>query len=436
MWLVLPEQSASRRARIRVLMGPPRSAVPEMDGDSPPEGAPRPTFGGLTLSGFSRHLRAPRRWRGGPAWLVMIANVDAASILTALASGASYRYDLIWFLAALTLPLFFIQEASGRIGAVAGKGLGELARERFSARLASTVALSMAAGDVATYVAEYAGIALGLGLFGVPPIISLPIAFVAHIALVVRGPYAWVERVLIGISAGVVVSLAVVVLHRGLLPYSPFAVSAQPAFFFLLAANAGAVVMPFMLFYQSSATALKRTSVSISRQSTFLGAIVSEGLMIVVVMIGAGLGGAIDFTTRAGFSAALSSGLGPGWPYVMGVGLVAAAFLALVVISLGSAWGVREALGLSPKSTLWIYLAESVPAVFVPLLFPQLVTLVLALMVAMVFILIVPGVFVGTLASDSRLMGSETSRGFWRAAFWVSLGFVVSIGVLAVVIYR
>jgi len=63
------------------------------------------------------------------------------------------------------------------------------------------------------------------------------------------------------------------------------------------------------------------------------------------------------------------------------------------------------------------------------------VTLVLALMVAMVFILIVPGVFVGTLASDSRVMGSEASRGLWRGAFWVSLGFVVSVGVLAVVIY-
>jgi Mn2+/Fe2+ NRAMP family transporter len=365
----------------------------------------------------------------------MIANVDAASILTALASGASYRYDLVWFLAALTVPLFFIQEAAGRLGAVARKGLGQLARERFRPRVASTVAVSMAVGDVATYVAEYAGIALGLSLFGIPPIISLPFAFVAHIALVARGPYAWVERVLIAISAGVVVSLAVVVLHRGLLPYSPFAVSAAPSFFFLLAANAGAVVMPFMLFFQSSATASKRTTPLISRQSTLLGAVVSEALMIVVVMIGADVGGSLDFTTRAGFSLALSSALGSDGAYVLGAGLVAAAFLALVVISLGSAWGVTEALGLSPKSMKWIYVGESIPAVFVPLLFPQLVTLVLALMVAMVFILIVPGVFVGTLASDSRVMGSEASRGLWRGAFWVSLGFVVSVGVLAVVIY-
>jgi len=364
----------------------------------------------------------------------MIANVDAASILTALASGASYRYDLIWFLVALTLPLFFIQEASGRLGAVAGKGLGQLARERFPPRVASTVAISMAVGDVATYIAEYAGIALGLSLFGIPPIISLPMAFLAHIALVARGPYVWVERVLIGISAGVVVSLAIVVLHRGLLPYSPFGISTAPSFFFLLAANTGAVVMPFMLFFQSSATASKGTTVAISRQSTLLGAVVSEALMIVVVMIGAGLGGYFAFTS-GGFASSLVSGLGQYGAYVLGAGLVAAAFLALVVISLGSAWGVTEALGLSPKSTIWIYVGESIPAVFVPLLFPQLITLVLALMVAMVFILVVPGVFVGILASDSRVMGSDASRGFWRGAFWASLGFVVSVGILAVVLY-
>jgi manganese transport protein len=365
----------------------------------------------------------------------MIADVDAASILTALASGASYRYDFIWVLVVLTVPLFFVQEAAGRLGAVTGKGLGVLAREHFRPGFAATAAVSMGIGDVATYVAEYAGIALGLSVFGVPPIVSLPLAFVAHIALVARGPYAWVERILIGVSAGVVVALAAVVLHRGLLPYSPLGVAVAPPFFLLLAATAGAVVMPFMLYFQSSATAAKRTTIAISRQSTLLGAIASEALMVMVVMIGAGLRGSIDFTNGAGFTAALSGGLGQYGAYVMGAGLVAAAFLALVVISLGSAWGVTEALGISPRKTIWIYAMESLPAVLVPLLLPQLVTLVLALMVAMVFILIVPGVFLGTLVSDARLMGSEASRGWWRAAFWGSLGFVVSVGILAVVVY-
>jgi len=155
--------------------------------------------------------------------------------------------------------------------------------------------------------------------------------------------------------------------------------------------------------------------------------------MVVVVMIGAGLSSSFNFATAAEFSSALASGLGQYGTYVLGIGLVAAAFLALVVISLGSAWGVTEALGLSPRATRWIYIVESVPAVFVPLLFPKLVTLVLALMVALVFVLIVPGIFVGTLSSDQQVMGEHASRGVWRWAFWGSLAFIVSTGVAAVV---
>lgn len=401
----------------------PTAATNEGAGSSP-----------ISLPAISRHVRAPRRWRGGPAWLVMIANVDAASILTALASGASFQYDLVWFLVALTVPLFFIQEAAGRIGAVSGKGLAELARARFSARIAASMTISMAIGDIAIYVAEYAGIALGLSLFGIPPIISLPLAFVAHIALVARGRYSWVEKVLIAVSVGVIVALLGVVLHQGLLPYSPIGISDSPAFFFLLAANVGAVVMPFMLFFQSSATAEKRTTVRISRQSTLIGAGVSEALMILVVVIGAGIGTALNIADNGAFAAALVAALGQNWTYVLGIGIVAAAFLALVVVSLGSAWGLVEALGLPKKSALWIYAIESIPAVFIPLFFPQLITLVLALMVAMVFILIVPAILLGKLVSDPTVMGEHASSGSWRFAYWASVLFVVAVGVVGVVV--
>jgi manganese transport protein len=409
------------------------SSASGMDSAAAADPSGRTPVARVSLASLLRHLRAPRRWRGGPAWLVMIANIDAASILTALASGASFRYDLVWFLIVLTVPLFFIQEAAGRIGAVAGKGLGELARERFSSRVAAGVALSMAVGDIAIYVAEYAGIALGLGLFGIPPLISLPIAFAVHLALVAQGRYAWVERVLIVVSLGVVAGLAVEVLHQRLLPYSPIAAPLSPSFLFLLAANAGAVVMPFMLFFQSSATAAKRTSLAISRQSTLVGSVVSEVLMIVLVVIGAGIGISLDLADRAGFASDLVSALGHPWAYLLGLGLVAAAFLALVVVSLGSAWGLTEAFALSSRATLWIYALESVPAVVVPLLFPRWVSLVLGLMVAMVFILIVPAVMVGRLASDPAVMGTGASRGSWRAAYWGSLAFVVAVGTVGVI---
>ncbi|MGA7860249.1 MAG: divalent metal cation transporter [Thermoplasmata archaeon] len=378
--------------------------------------------------------RASRRWfyAWGPAWLVMIADVDAASILTGLESGVAYRYDLVWFLLLLIVPLFFVQEAAGRIGAVTGKGLGELVRETRSRRASLAIAVPVAAADVASYVAEYAAIALALGIFGVPFYLSLPSAFVVHIGLVARGRYVWVERILLAVSAVFIVTIGSALMVRGILPASPVYLSASPSFVFLLAANAGAVVMPFMLFYQSSATAEKvGSTVRSVRRETLVGAMVSELLMVAFLMLGAGMPSTADLFSTSGLVAALAAVGGWLLPYAFGIGLVAAAFLALVVISLGSAWGVVEALGLPRGRAFWIYTAESVPAVIIPFLFPHPLSLVLLLMVLLVFILIGPGVLVGLLASDKRLMGKDASHGFWRAAYWVSLFSIVFCGVIA-----
>ncbi len=120
----------------------------------------------------------------GPAWVVMIADVDAASILTAAADGAVYGYSLVWFLLLLAVPLFLIQEAAGRIGVATGKGLGEIIRENYSRRVALLTSVPMACTDVLSYVAEFTGIAIGFQLLGVAPIISLPVVYVIYLAIV------------------------------------------------------------------------------------------------------------------------------------------------------------------------------------------------------------------------------------------------------------
>ena len=372
-----------------------------------------------------------RAW--GPAWLVMIADVDAASILTGLASGVAYHYDLIWFLLLLIVPLYFVQEAAGRIGAVTRKGLGELVRDVRSPATGLALAIPVALADVASYVAEYAAIGLGFGIFGVPLYLSLPLAFLVHVGLVARGRYAWVERILLAVSGIFILTAGAALLMKGVLPYTPVYFSANPSFVFLLAANAGAVVMPFMLFFQSSATAEKAgTTVRSVRRETFLGAVASELLMVAFLMLGAGMPAHADLFTASGIAAALAAVGGAILPYAFAIGLVAAAFLALVVISLGSAWGVVEALGLPRGRAFWVSTVETVPAVVIPFLFPHPLTLVLVLMVLLVFILLGPGILVGQLAADPRVMGPAASRGFWKAAYWASLASVVFCGVIAV----
>ena len=372
----------------------------------------------------------------GPAWVVMIADVDAASILTAAADGALYGYSLVWFLLFLAVPLFIIQEAAGRIGVATGRGLGEILRENYSRRIALLTSVPMACTDVLSYVAEFTGIAIGFQILGVPPFLSLPGVYVFYLVIVWRKGYGTVERFLLAVSAVLIVSYACSLFLRGLPPvheYMYFFWSWEPRFLYMLAATAGAVVMPFMLFYQASATAEKRVrSIWNSRLETLIGAVASEIGMVVILLATIGLNGSLlETTSPRELSRALSSLAGPYAPYIFAVGLVAASFLALVVISLGSAWGVAEAIGWGRQRFFWIYLIESLPALFVPMLFPDLFDLAINLMVLFVFVLLGPGIMVGLIAGKKQIMGKLASNSAWSIVYWASLALVVASGLIA-----
>jgi NRAMP (natural resistance-associated macrophage protein)-like metal ion transporter len=194
----------------------------------------------------------------GPAWVVMMTNVDAPSVITAAETGALYGYGLIWLVLLLTIPLFFIQEASGRIGAVTRKGLGEIVHENYSQKIALAAAVPMALTDLLTYVAEYIGIAIGMQILGVSPLVSIPSAFLLHLVLVYRRRYTVVETVLLGISGLLLFSYVASLIIRGVTAYPPFHFASSSAFLFLVAANAGALITPCIPFYQASATAEER----------------------------------------------------------------------------------------------------------------------------------------------------------------------------------
>jgi Mn2+/Fe2+ NRAMP family transporter len=366
----------------------------------------------------------------------MIADVDAASILTAAADGAIYGYSLVWFLLLLTIPLFVIQEAAGRIGVATSKGLGEIIRENYSRRTALLTSVPMACTDILSYVAEFTGIAIGFQLLGISPILSLPAIYFAYLLFVWKRGYATVERVLLAISAVLIVSYAGSLFLRGLPPvreYAFFFWSWEPRFLYMLAATVGAVVMPFMLFYQASATALKEVkSLWSSRVETLIGAIASEVGMVVILLATIGLNGNLLGTNSAReLSLALTFVAGPYGPYIFAMGLIAASFLALVVISLGSAWGVAEAIGWGRRRFFWIYVLESLPALFVPMFFPDLFNLAIGMMVLFVFVLLGPGVMVGMIARKKQVMGEMASTLGWSVAYWLSLTLVVASGFIA-----
>ena len=205
----------------------------------------------------------------------------------------------------------------------------------------------------------------------------------------------------------------------------------------MLAANVGAVIMPFMLFYQVSATAEKGITAErlpAVRFETAVGAIVSELIMVAIAVAAIGVRtDALDFAVPGVLSQGLSSVAGGYAPYIFGVGLIAASFIALIVISLGSCWGVTEALGWGRENWFKVYLVESLPALVVPMLTLHLVNLALSLMVLQIVVLLGPAIILGWIASNQRLMGRHALRGPNRILYWAFLILICGMGIVSLV---
>ena len=389
----------------------------------------------------------------------MIADMDASSTIGAAETGAIFKYGLIWFMILLIIPLYFVQETSGRIGVATEKGLGEVIRDNYSHKIAVITTLPMVLTDVVTYIVEYLGIAIGLSFFGVPIIFSLPIFYIIHLAIVIRRKYGVTESILVAVSAFLIVAFMATLVVRGIKPYDPVYLVPSPTFLFMLAVNVGAVIMPFMLFFQASATAEKVSHVRKSnidadisgdtktikrsrftqialksmRMETLFGAVASEMLMVIVEMAMSGINPDMDFASIPELSKGLSAIAGVYSPYIFGVGLIGAAFLALVVISLGSAWGFMEALGIKREKSSIVYILESLPAVIIALIIPAtlLINTVLDLLVVFVFVLIGPGVLMGIIARNRSIMGDYSTSRKGEIAYWASMIFVLVFGILA-----
>jgi len=215
----------------------------------------------------------------------------------------------------------------------------------------------------------------------------------------------------------------------------PFYFSTSPDFIFMLAANIGAVIMPFMLFYQASATVEKGTDKSnvwAVRFETLVGAIFSELIMVAIAVSAIGINSnSLDFTSPKILTQSLVSVAGHFAPYVFGIGLITASFIALIVISLGSSWGVTEALGWGRKHWFKVYLIESIPAVLIPLFSFNLIKLALNLMVVQIIVLIAPAFILGMIASNKKLMGDYSLKGFNKFIYWAFIALIFATGIIS-----
>ncbi|OBI14701.1 NRAMP family metal ion transporter [Mycobacterium sp. E2327] len=293
----------------------------------------------------------------GPGLVVMLADTDAGSLITASQSGAQWGYRMVLPQLILMPILYVVQEMTVRLGIVTKKGHGALIRERFGRFWAWISAFTLFASAIGALLTEFAGVA-GVGeLFGVSRWVSIPIATAALLALALTGSYRRVERIGLIIGSAELAFLVAMVMSRPEPKAFVEGLKSMPlgnsSYLLLIAANVGAVIMPWMVFYQQGAVVDKHLSVATIRQArhdTAAGAVLTQLIMISVVVtvastIGAH-GGETALNTVGDIANALTPYLGRvGGTVLFGLGMLGAALVAAIVASLAGAWGLSEVFG-------------------------------------------------------------------------------------------
>src|SRR6202163_2525976 len=133
----------------------------------------------------------------GPGLITANVDNDSGGILTYSQAGAKYGYLPLWTLIPITILLIVTQEMCSRMGAVTGKGLSDLIREEFGLRITFGTMIVLVLANLTNLMADFAGIASSLELFGISRYISVPLGALAVWLLVVKGSYQSVEKVFI-----------------------------------------------------------------------------------------------------------------------------------------------------------------------------------------------------------------------------------------------
>jgi NRAMP (natural resistance-associated macrophage protein)-like metal ion transporter len=129
----------------------------------------------------------------GPGIITSNVDNDAGGISVYTQAGAQYGYALLWSLIPMTIALYVTEEMCARMGVVTGKGLSDLIREEFGFRPTFFVMILGFLVDLANVVAEFAGVAASMQIFGVSRYIAVPLAAILVWILVLRGTYRQVE---------------------------------------------------------------------------------------------------------------------------------------------------------------------------------------------------------------------------------------------------
>lgn len=383
----------------------------------------------------------------GPGFITAVVDNDAGGIYTYSQAGAKYGYLPLWTLIPITLLLIVTQEMCSRMGAVTGKGLSDLIREEFGLRNTFLMMFLLVLANLTNIMANFAGIASSLQIFGVSPYISVPISAAAVWLLIVKGTYDRVEKIFLW---SCVVYIAYIV--SGILVKPDWKQAAlysvrpelrlDTGYIMMLIGMVGTSIAPWMQFYLQAAVVEKGVTAKQykeSRVEVIVGCIMMSVIAFFIIVACAG---AIYSVAPRDIKDAADAALGlrPFGPYaslLFVAGLFNASLFAACVQPLSTSYTVCEGLGFESGVNktfreapifYWLFTLLIVFSGAVILLpnFPLIKMILLSQVIngaLLPFVLI----FMTLLVNKKRVMKEWTNSRFYNVVSWTSVALMIGL---------
>jgi Mn2+/Fe2+ NRAMP family transporter len=327
------------------------------------------------------------------------------------------------------------------MGAVTGKGLSDLIREEYGLRTTFFMMAALVAANLTNVMANFAGIASSLELFGISRYITVPLSSAAVWLLIVKGTYARVEKIFLFATA-----LYVCYIFSGVMVNPDWKEAAiysvkpvlmlDQGYLTMLIGMVGTSVAPWMQFYLQAAIVEKGVTAKEyagSRIEVIVGCI---AMTVIAFFIIVACAGAIHSVRPRDINDATDAALGlkpfGNAAYLLfSAGLFNASLFAACILPLSTSYTVCEGLGFESGVNkrfreapifYWLFTGLIVVGAGVTLLpdFP-LVRMILASQVINGMLLPFVLVFMILLVNKQRLMKKWINSRFYNAVAWTSV---------------
>src|SRR5271155_1121585 len=292
----------------------------------------------------------------GPGLITSNVDNDAGGIATYSQAGAQYGYALLWSLIPMTIALYVTEEMCARMGVITGKGLSDLIREEFGFRSTFFVMFTGFFVDLANVVAEFAGVAASMQIFGVSKYIAVPLAAILVWALVLRGTYKQVEIIFLVACAFYITYVISAILAKPdwilaakgvVVPNLHF----ESGYLLTLTALVGTTIAPWQFFYLQAGFVEKKVGprqYPQARADVLIGSISCMVIVAFIIICTAATlyaHGLRDVNTAKDAAQALAPLAGKWAAYLFAFGLLNASVFAASILPLSTAHVICEGLG-------------------------------------------------------------------------------------------